>query len=145
MVAGKTAVKSTNQNPCPVKLLLAEPKRGRYELMQRVLRHGARGQKYCRNYSHFADAATGALGAGVPPSSSHCREAAQWRLNPKNKRLQLRPVHQSILRCCLFFSPLVSSSLMPVAISVIYALWEVCVQGKKRLQAFLASLGELSP
>lgn len=43
-----------------------------------------------------------------------------------------------------FFPPLLSSSLMPVAISVIYALREVCGQGKKRLQAFLASLG-LSP
>ena len=31
MVAGKAAVKSTNRNPCPVKLLLAEPKRGRYD------------------------------------------------------------------------------------------------------------------
>ena len=105
LAAEETAVKSTNQNPRPVKLLLAEPETGRYELMQCVLRYGARGQKYCRNYSHFADAATEALRAGVLPPSSHCRGAAQWRLNPKNKRLQLRPVHQSILRCCLFFSP----------------------------------------
>ena len=78
MAAEETAVKSTNQNPRPVKLLLAEPETGRYELMQRVLRHGARGQKYCRNYSHFADAATEALRAGVLPPSSHCRGAAQW-------------------------------------------------------------------